>query len=445
MADQKVDGPSAEAGVPYGVQVMEALYGFLRRFVSYPSVHAAIAHSLWIVHAHLMDQWESTPRLAFLSPEPGSGKTRALEITELLVPNPVSAVNVTPAYLFRKVGTENVTILFDEIDTVFGPKARPNEELRGLLNAGHRRGAMAGRCVVKGKQIETEEIPAYAAVALAGLGWLPDTLSSRSVIIRMQRRGADEPIDQFRRRLHFAEGYSVKQLIEAWARRFTVEWPQLPPQIRDRDADVWEPLVAIADAVGGDWPSRARAAAVTLVTASKDIEPSLGVRLLADLHTVFGGSEEMATADILTALHELPESPWRNLKGEPLNDRALAHRLRQYGVKSCQIWFAQRQLRGYRRKDLVDVWGRYLAQSSPSLATNVTSVTQIEAADAALVTAVTAPGEGRSEMAGATLCASCRDPGEDRRPLLEVYDAGRPVRLHGDCIEIWSQQYPNGN
>ena len=138
-----------------------------------------------------MDRWESTPRLAFLSAEPASGKTRALEITELLVPNPVVAVNVSPAYLFRKVGSEQgVTLLYDEIDTVFGPKARENEELRGLLNAGHRKGAVAGRCVVRGKNIETEEIPAYAAVAMAGLGWLPDTILSRSVIIRMRRRHA---------------------------------------------------------------------------------------------------------------------------------------------------------------------------------------------------------------------------------------------------------------
>ena len=68
-----------------------------------------------------MDCWDSTPRIAFLSPEPGSGKTRALEVSELLVPNPVEAVNVSPAYLFRKVADEAgaPTLLFDEIDTVF--------------------------------------------------------------------------------------------------------------------------------------------------------------------------------------------------------------------------------------------------------------------------------------------------------------------------------------
>ena len=108
-----------------GEIVLRRVHDFLGRFVAYPSAHAQIAHALWIVHAHLMDKWDSTPRLAFLSPEPGSGKTRALEITELLVPHAVAAINVSPAYLLRKVGSADArpTVLYDEIDTVFGPKA----------------------------------------------------------------------------------------------------------------------------------------------------------------------------------------------------------------------------------------------------------------------------------------------------------------------------------
>jgi hypothetical protein len=190
-------------------ELFAKVYSFLGRFVAYPSEHAHVAHVLWNAHTHCMDAWESTPRIAFLSPEPASGKTRALEISELLVPNPVEAINVTPAYLFRKVGGEDgpPTILFDEIDTVFGPKAKENEEIRGLLNAGHRRGAVAGRCVVKGKIVETEEIPAYCAVALAGLGWLPDTILSRSVIVRMRRRKLGERIEPFRRRVHTPDGH----------------------------------------------------------------------------------------------------------------------------------------------------------------------------------------------------------------------------------------------
>jgi hypothetical protein len=202
-----------------GAAILNDVRSFLSRFIAYPSEHAKTAHVLWVAHAHLMPAWESTPRIAFLSPGPGSGKTRAMEAMELLVPNPVAAVNVTPAYLFRKVGSGDgpPTVLFDEIDTVFGPKARENEELRALLNSGHRRGAVAGRCVVRGKIIETEEIPSYAAVALAGLGWLPDTILSRSVIVRMRRRAPNEAVEAFRHRTHAPIGEALRHRLARWA------------------------------------------------------------------------------------------------------------------------------------------------------------------------------------------------------------------------------------
>ena len=109
-----------------GAEVLDLVEEYLGRFVAYPSDHARVAHVLWIAHTHRMPAWESTPRIAFLSPEPGSGKSRALEATEPLVPLPVHAVNTTPAYLFRKVADPDgsPTILFDEVDTVFGPGRR---------------------------------------------------------------------------------------------------------------------------------------------------------------------------------------------------------------------------------------------------------------------------------------------------------------------------------
>jgi hypothetical protein len=129
----------------------------------------------------------------------------------------VEAINATPAYLFRKINDKDglPTILFDEIDTIFGPRAREHEELRGVINAGHRRGAMAGRCVVKGKEIVTEELPAFCAVALAGLGNLPDTILTRSVIIKMRRRAPGETVEPYRRRINAPEGYALRDRLAA--------------------------------------------------------------------------------------------------------------------------------------------------------------------------------------------------------------------------------------
>ena len=212
-----------------GAELLADVETFLSRFVAYPSEAARVAHVLWVAHCWFMDSWDSTPRIAFLSPEPGSGKSRALEVTEPLVPRAVHAVNVSANYLFRTVSHEDgrPTILYDEADTVFGPRAKENEDIRGMLNAGHRQGATAGRCEIQGKKVTTVDFPAYCAVALAGLDDLPDTIMSRCVVVRMRRRAPDERVEPWRRRLNAPEGELVADRLMDWANatRHRITWP----------------------------------------------------------------------------------------------------------------------------------------------------------------------------------------------------------------------------
>lgn len=351
-----------------GAALLDAVERFLARFIAYPSAHGLVAHVLWIVHTHLMDVWESTPRIAFLSPESGSGKTRALEVTEHLVPRPVHAVNTTPAYLFRKVSDESgtPTILFDEIDTIFGPKAQEHEDIRGMLNSGHRKGAVAGRCVVRGKIVETEEFPSYCAVAVAGLNDLPETIMNRSVVVRMRRRAPGENVEPWRHRINPPQATPLRDALAGWAASIAAKvgdpWPQMPAGVEDRDADVWEALLAVADAAGGEWPQRARDAATALVAASKDRAPSLGVLLLGDIRTVFADAtgDRLPTGDLIAALVKLPEAPWSNLRGKELDARGLARRLAGYEIRSEQMWLDGKNVRGYDSARFADAWNRYL-------------------------------------------------------------------------------------
>ncbi|MFF9274263.1 DUF3631 domain-containing protein [Streptomyces griseosporeus] len=356
-----------------GAALLDEVEAFHRRFNVFPTDAAFVAVTLWDAHAHLLDCFDSTPRLAFLSPEPGSGKTRALEIVETLVPQPMTAVNASAAALFRSVSSGNgkPTILFDEIDTVFGPKAGDNEELRGFLNAGHRRTGVTYRCIGDGGQQTVQAFPSYCAVAVAGLGSLPDTILSRSVIIRMRRRARNEKVEPFRARVHEAEGHKLRDRLAAWAEqvRGTVmdAWPAMPDGVTDRPADVWEPLLAIADAVGGDWPERARAACVMLVTASKaNDKGSLGVRLLTDLRDhVMVGIDRLPTIAILDRLNALDDAPWADLNGKPLDSRRLSRMLAEYmtadnePITSRNIKTAGSVLKGYYAADLHDAWQRY--------------------------------------------------------------------------------------
>jgi hypothetical protein len=356
-----------------GAVLLNEVEAFHRRFNVFPTDAAFVAVALWDAHAHLLDCFDSTPRLAFLSPEPGSGKTRALEIVETLVPQPMTAVNASAAALFRSVSAGNgkPTILFDEIDTVFGPKAGDNEELRGFLNAGHRRTGVTYRCIGDGGQQTVQAFPSYCAVAVAGLGSLPDTILSRSVIIRMRRRARNEKVEPFRARVHEAEGHKLRDRLAEWAEqaRETVmgAWPDMPDGVTDRPADVWEPLIAIADAAGGDWPERARAACVALVTASKaNDKGSIGVRLLTDLRDhVMVGIDRLPTVAILDRLNALDDAPWADLHGKPLDNRRLSKMLAEYmtadnePITSRNIKTGGSVLKGYYAADLADAWARY--------------------------------------------------------------------------------------
>lgn len=391
-----------------GAGVLDAVEAFLARFVVYPSEHERRAHVLWIAHTWLMSAWESTPRIAFLSPEPGSGKSRALEVTEPLVPRPVHAVNTTPAYLFRKVSDEAgpPTILYDEIDTVFGPKAKDNEDIRGMLNAGHRKGATAGRCVLRGKNVETEELPAYCAVALAGLDDLPDTIMTRSVVVRMRRRAPGETVEPWRLRINGPEAEQLRERMSAWAWSVAERvadgtfWPEMPEGVHDRDADVWEALLAVADLAGGRWPADARAAAVALVAASKNRRPSMGVQLLADIRTVFTeiGDDKLTTEQLVKGLSDLEEAPWATIRrGEPLDARGLANRLAKYGIGSKPHRQGQTVFKGYAAAQFADAWSRYLPPhlGPESAVTPVTPVTE-----PTRVTAVTEESPRRCEVCG---------------------------------------------
>jgi hypothetical protein len=262
---------------------------------------------------------------------------------------------------------------------VFGPKAKDNEDIRGMLNAGHRKGAVAGRCVVRGKIVETEELPAYCAVMLAGLDDLPDTLMSRSVVSRMRRRAPSEPVEPWRYRVNAPEAQKLARRLAAWADLVSEQavdmWPEMPAGVEDRAADVWEALLAVADLAGGRWPDDARRSAVALVAASIGGGPSLGVMLLRDVRAVFDehNCDRLVTDQLLKSLNDLDESPWAAVKrdGKALDARGLAQRLGRYDIKSRNIRDTSgKVLKGYMREDLLDAWSRYLAEKLSNTGVN---------------------------------------------------------------------------
>lgn len=380
------DGHFSNVAKPDGADLLNRIHGFLRRFISYPSSEASIAHVLWIAHTHLMDCWFTTPRLAALSPEPGSGKSRLLEMTALLVPRPILSVMSSPAYILRKIADQEnrPTILYDEIDAIFGPQARGNEDLRAMVNAGYRRGATIGRCYGENGKILTQDLPTFGAVAFGGLGDLPNTIMSRSIIIRMRKRMPCESVEPFRPSQHDAEGQLLHEELVAWAANVTdaasIIEPVIPDGIADRDADVWMPLLAVAEIAGDVWPRLATDSALKFVqSANEGKAPSLGVQLLADIKRCFGEDGALPTKTLLERLLDDEEAPWGDIKGRKLDPRGLAKMLRQFGIRSEGLRIGEVTPKGYKRGAFHDVWRRYLPPIAKT-ATGATNATILRAA-----------------------------------------------------------------
>ena len=336
----------------------------VRRYV-YLSPAAAVVIASWIAVTHALDAVDSAAYLAITSPEKRSGKTRLLEVLELLVARPWLTGHVTAACLVRKIDAEQPTLLLDESDAAFAGDKEYAEALRGVLNTGHRRGGVASCCVGKGADTRFKDFATFCPKAIAGIGKLPDTVSDRAIPIRLQRQSRDERVVRFRRRAVEPEATGLRNRIASWAAAnvgaVREACPALPEALSDRQQDGAEPLLAIADLAGESYGKMARAALVELLGGAAGADESLSVRLLSDIREAFEGHDRIRSADLVARLVSMEASPWPELNhGKPITPTTLARLLRKFDIGPRLVWSDGEAFRGYLRDQFADPWGRYL-------------------------------------------------------------------------------------
>ncbi|MFY0511740.1 DUF3631 domain-containing protein [Streptomyces anulatus] len=357
-----------------GSELLDELRGQIARFVIPPSSDALDAVTLWVVATHLQTAWQHAPRLAVVGPAKRCGKSRLLDVLTETVHEPMLTINATPAAIFRSITEENPpTLLVDEADTIFGtPKmAEKNEEMRGLLNAGHQRNRYVTRVV--GNDHTPRRFATFAMAAIAGIGDLPDTIMDRAVVIRMRRRAEGEKVKPFRSRRDIPALHDLRDRIAAWAGPLLDEAADLEPEmpVEDRAADTWEPLVIVADLAAGPWPRLARLACAHMVAAEEAAEEDHpnGARILADIRRVFVAQREvdsLSTEELLHHLRKDPEAPWAEWGRGGLTARELGRLLRQFEIKPGNVRMADRtQRKGYMRNKFLDAWRRYCPTVHP--------------------------------------------------------------------------------
>ena len=332
----------------------------------------ADAVALWIVLTHVHDAFDVSPRLVAKSLQKRSGKTTLFSVFSRVVSRPRGASGITPSALLRVIELHSPTMLIDEMDALMGRDKEMSEALRGLMNAGFDRAFASFTMNVKSGDggYEPREFSCWAPLALAGIDDLPDTVRDRSIEIEMKRKLTTETVKKLRRRdgadLNILARKLVRWSLDKTEQLRTAE-PTMPDRLNDRAADTWEPLIAIADLIGGDWSIRARAAAVALsgddMAAAKD--DNVDTMLLSDIRDGFTGrgTDKLSGESLTAHLMGLEGAPWAEWKnGRPITKNQLSRRLKKYAVVSGTLDFGgdEGRLKGYRLEDFEDVFARYL-------------------------------------------------------------------------------------
>jgi hypothetical protein len=350
------------------------LVKFIGRYVVMTDAQKLVL-AAYVIHTHIAKDCQQTPYVFIHSPEPECGKSRLMEVLELLVARPWMIVNPSDAVLFRMVHKKMPTLLWDEIDAVFSPKsAQFHEEKRGMLDQGHRRHGRVPRFV--GDQVV--EFGVYSPKVFAGIGTLPDTLSRRSIPISLKRRAPDEPVDEFIVADVEPVAEGLRKRIVRWAQKHgetaaTTRPEHIPEGISDRMKEGCFSLFAIADVLSAGDDFR-KAVEEILCSDRLDSSRTMRMRLLEDLRLVWAESYRAngkvrrfhSTDNLLRRLAAIEESPWGDYYGRGLTAEDMASLLRPYNLHPRLVNVKGERRRGYRRDPhnddagLADVWVRYL-------------------------------------------------------------------------------------
>ncbi|RCS59592.1 DUF3631 domain-containing protein [Parvibium lacunae] len=343
-------------------ELLNEVSHLIRRFIVLEPVQADAA-ALWVAFTWFVDVVAVAPLAIINAPEKACGKSQLLDLMGRLSAKPLPASNSTAAGLFRAVELWEPTVLIDEADTFI----RENDELKGLINAGHTR-ANAFVLRVVGDNHEPKLFKVWGAKALAGIALekhLPDATMSRAIIFELRRKLPHESVT----RLRHAEGglfdgvaAKLARFAEDYAQQVRQARPTLPDELGDRAQDNWEPLLAIAGCAGTEWLQRATVAALTLSGAG-DKTVSTGNELLADIQEIFENKRlaKISTADLIKALTDDDEKSWATYnRGKSITARQIATRLNGYGIKSKTVRIGYGTAKGFELDQFTDAFTRYL-------------------------------------------------------------------------------------
>jgi hypothetical protein len=350
---------------------LDEVENFIRRFLVLSREEHYWIMTLWIGHTYFTNCLSTTPRLAFLSPEFGCGKSRAMEVLESLSFKAGKYDYATRSALFRFITEtkENSgkppTLLLDELDTVFRAKNDDSSEaLRQICNSGYRTGAKALITEGEGKNRRPTAFSLFASMALAGKGdIIPESVKTRGIQIRIQKKLPNQKVEDFHTRAVKEKSEELCEWIQNWSdfgeKKFETENVELVGT-DGRVREVWLPLYAVARLAGEEWEDKFHSALALMSVIQQEAEEPLERLLLEDCLKVIGQSETIRSESLVTALIELPEKDYGSLRyGKGIDNRWLSKRLSLYDIRPKQIRFGEATYKGYHAIEIRNALERY--------------------------------------------------------------------------------------
>lgn len=327
----------------------------------------------WVKASWLTEKFDRFPHLAITSPEKRCGKTRLLELIELVCHNAYNTpTNMSPAALYRLIQSVQPTILLDEAQSIKRRGSETAEVFRELLNAGINRNAKVYRCGGENRD-EVQEFSIYGPKVLALIGGLDGVLANRCLPVSMKRKTKADAVMQFRSRVVNPIGEELNKKIEQWVKEHGGRISKIYDSLdtfdmeNDRLAELLLPLQAVLELSDKNRLHILKDYAMGLDKTDEAAE-TLGVQLLRACRDIFRpfkpdkkGKVFVPTDQLITRLIGCSEGPWaRCNRGGIITAEMLANLLRPFSIRSDRKKIRGVQIRGFYKYAFEDTWARYL-------------------------------------------------------------------------------------
>jgi hypothetical protein len=362
------------------VEVMTALTKYIKM-----DEDQAVFCTLWAAHTHAMKAFDYTPYLSISSSDTKCGKTHLMLIIGYFSSTPMNCTTISVSAMFRAIEKWQPTLLMDEADNLLAAQDDLSDALRGVLNSGHQRGMFAVRSVGQGDNLEPRKFPVFGAKVFTHVKALPDSTMTRAMKIRLKPAGR-RAIPHFRPSKVEKECAGLRAKLEAaivsLVARLSEMEIDMPEELDGREADICEPLVAIADLAGHGWPDLARSSMIHLSIAGAESGDSLQKMLITDIRKIFDGEDlhpgdeslakdrcdEISSANLVKRLVDMEERPWAEMprSHKAITQNTLARMLRVYDIQPGHIWDGDRKttFRCYLRSMFIESWEGFLGVKS---------------------------------------------------------------------------------